>query len=344
MKKILTLLLALSLITSLVACGGDKCKDHVDADDDYLCDLCGENFDDGDEDPEAPVETKHSVTFTVKLDDGTPLSGVAFKLMRGESEIASLTSDASGKASVALENLAYSIEYDYDTLPEYCTPDIFGVKIEDGKDAVELVITDNKPDGSLAKPFVVVDDETAITLGAGEKVYYTYRGYSVKYLSVDSADVSVIIGGESYDNTMDAPLMIEPELGVSTLLCLVNNGEAELSFTLSLISPLGSSENPYELTENGATVENLNSETVVFYKWVATASGTLTLTSDSARNNISLTKVMENDVISVEQTNGDLSITMEVKEGDVITIGVSALAGGQGDPVNVDISFTITIS
>ena len=53
MKKFLIILLALTLVMSLASC--KKCKEHIDADDDYRCDICGENFDDGDENPEPPI-------------------------------------------------------------------------------------------------------------------------------------------------------------------------------------------------------------------------------------------------------------------------------------------------
>lgn len=46
LKKIFTLLIALVVSFSLVACNGKKCK-HVDADDNNLCDKCGKEYSDG---------------------------------------------------------------------------------------------------------------------------------------------------------------------------------------------------------------------------------------------------------------------------------------------------------
>lgn len=47
LKKIFTLLIALVVTVSLVACGGKKCKNHHDKNDDLVCDNCGKHCDDG---------------------------------------------------------------------------------------------------------------------------------------------------------------------------------------------------------------------------------------------------------------------------------------------------------
>lgn len=342
MKKLLIILLALTLVMSLASC--KKCKEHRDADDDYLCDSCGENFDDGDENPEPPVDQGHKVTFTVKLDNGTAVSGVKFTIHRGETVFATLVSGADGTVEATLDNQAYSIEFDYESLPSGCIPDTFAVKVEEGKDNIELLIIDNTPDGSAAKPFPIVENETPVTIGAGETVYFRYRGSSVRYLTVDSEAITVNFAGESYSLTAgNLPLVITPDIGTETGISLSNGSDAEVSFTLSMTAPLGSNENPITLEGNGATV-TVNCESIVFYSWIATSSGTLTLTSDSARNNISITKIVENDVPVTEQTGGESSVSFEVNEGDVITIGVSALEGEKNEPFDVEISFTLTVS
>lgn len=342
MKKILIILLALTLVTSLASC--KKCKEHIDADDDYLCDNCGENFDDGDENPEPPIPEGHTVTFTVRLDNGTAVSGVKFTLHRGETVFATLVSGADGTVSATLDNQAYSVEFDYDSLPSGCIPDTFAVKVEEGKDDIDLLIIDNTPNGSAERPFLIVENETAVTIGAGEKVYFHYRGSSVRYLTVDSEAITVSLAGESYSlSAGNLPLVITPDIGTETTFSLSNGSDAEVSFTLSMSAPLGSNENPIIIEGNGATA-TVNCESTVFYSWVATSSGTLTLTSENARNNISITKIVENDVPVTEQTGGNSSVSFAVSEGDVITIGVSALEGGKNDPFDVEISFTLTIS
>ena len=346
-KNILLVAITIMLVLSLVGCGNgkdDKCQAHIDKDDDYLCDLCGEHFDDGDETPEQPAVITNDVTFIVKLDDGTVLSGVKFAIVRGETRI-DLESDANGKATATLERFAYSIEYDADTLPEYCMADTFGIKVEEGTSEVNLVVIDNTPNGTAAKPFPVLESEIAVNIGAGQELIYVYRGSSMKILSLDNADVVVVYGDEERNASVDNPIYIVPtDIGKATYFTLKNPTNEEISCTLGFAAPLGSSENPIEVDESGATV-TVNSETFVYYSFTATKDGVITLNCDNERNNITLTRILENDVPEVAQTNGLSSVSIEVVEGDVITIGVSALEANnnhQNQDYDIEISFTIS--
>lgn len=343
-KNFLALLLVLALAVMLASCQ-NECT-HVDADDDYNCDNCGEHFDDGDE----PVDnggndtSMISVTFNVTLDDGTPVSGVKFTLTRSSTSF-DYVSGADGSVVAELEAGIYYVTYDYDSLPEGCLPDTDGIKVEEGKSVFSLVLINNIPDGSRAKPFPISESETEVTLGAGQAFYYNYRGSSVKYLNVEVSGVVVMFGDESYSHDAgNLPLTITPDIGESSTFYLKNTTESELTFTLYLESPLGSYENPIELNENTMSAV-VNSDTVIYYNWIATADGMLTLTSDDARNNIHVRRIIENDVPIDLQTNGELSVSMEVVAGDIITIGVSATEANpdKGEEYDVEISFTLYI-
>ena len=341
-------LVAIVVVVLVVLLGGNGNKTpdctHVDKDDDYLCDLCGEHFDDGDEEPEQPVVTTNDVTFIVKLDDGTVLSGAKFAIVRGESRI-DLESDADGKACATLDRFAYSIEYDTDTLPEYCMPDTFGFKVEEGTHEVTLIVTDNTPNGTLAKPFPILESEIAVNIGAGQELIYIYRGNSMKILSLDNADIIVKCLDEERTATAENPIYVVPtDIGQATMITLKNPTNEDISCTLHFDAKPGSSENPIEVGESGATA-TVNSETFIYYSFTATKDGVITLNCDNERNNITLTRILENDVPEVKQTFGLSSLSMEVKEGDVITIGVSALEANdnhQNKDYNVEISFTIS--
>ena len=340
-------LVALVVVLLIVLLGGNKAPEctHVDKDDDYLCDLCGEHFDDGDETAEQPAVVTKDVTFLVVLDDGTALSGVKFALVRGETRI-DLVTDANGEATAALEELAYSIEYDSDTLPEYCMADTFGLKVSADKNEITLFVIDNKPNGTMAKPFPVLESEVAVTIAAGQEYVYVYRGSSMKILSLDNTDLVVAYGDEERNATSDSPIYIVPtDVGKATYFTLKNPTDSEISCTLHFDAPLGSNENPIEVDEGGAT-DTVNSEKTVYYSYTATKDGVITLNCDNERNSITLTRILENDVPEVVQTNGLSSVSMEVKEGDVITIGVSALEANsnhENKDYDVEISFTISV-
>lgn len=337
------------VLVVLLGGNGNKTPDctHVDKDDDYLCDLCGEHFDDGDEAPEQPVVTTNDVTFIVKLDDETVLSGAKFAIVRGESRI-DLESDANGKASATLERLAYSIEYDTDTLPQYCMPDTFGFKVEEGTHEVTLIVVDNTPNGTAAKPFPMLESEIPVTIGANQELIYVYRGSSMKILSLDNADVIVSYGDEERNASTDNPIYVIPsDIGKATYITLKNPTNEEISCTLHFDAPLGSNENPIAIDESGATV-TVNNEKTVYYSYTVANDGVITLNCDNERNSITLTRIiMKNGepIPQTVQTNGLSSISMEVKEGDVITIGVSALEANdnhQNKDYNIEISFTIS--
>ena len=340
-------LVAIVVVLLVVLLGGNKAPEctHADKDDDYLCDLCGEHFDDGDEIPDQPAVTTKDVTFLLKLDDGTVLSGVKFAIVRGETRI-DLVSDANGKATATLEKYAYSIEYDSDTLPEYCMADTFGIKVDESTSEITLAVIDNTPNGTMAKPFPVLESEISVTIGAGQELIYVYRGSSMKILSLDNADVIVAFGDEERNATVENPIYVAPtDIGKATYFTLKNPTNAEISCTLSFDAPLGSSENPIEVDESGATVR-ANSESIKYYSYTVTKDGVITLTCENERNNITLTRILENDVPEVVQTNGLSSISMEVVAGDVITIAVSALEATdthENQDYEIELSFIISV-
>ena len=337
-KKFFVILLALTVVLSFVACKDDKedkkeCEGHVDVNDDYLCDKCGVNFDDGDEAPAVVVPKEYDITFVVKLDNGEPLSGIKFTLTRGAKSFA-LESDSNGIASQKLEAGPYAIEYDYETLPEYCVPDTFGFKLEEDTSTVELVIVNNTPDGTATKPFPVRENETEITLNAGEEIYFVYRGATTKKLTIAEEGITVSYNGTTY-NAENGVVSLDfyPEIGKETLYSVKNNTDSLITTTMSLIAPLGSNENPIPLTES-SSVASVSEEETVYYKWTADMDGVLVVTSNCENNNISLSKVIENDVLIISQTTGSKAAYLVIKTGEEVTIGVSAI--NTTDPIDVD--------
>ncbi len=338
-KYLLIMFLILALTLTLFACV-EECE-HVDLDDNNLCDKCEAHFSDGDE--PLPEATKYSVVLTVLLDNGEPLSGVEVYLTRGE-VTTSFVTNSEGKAEGKLEAGLYSVGYNYETLPEYCTTDLYGVKVEESENAFTVTVTDNSPDGSAEKPFFVSENETEITLAAGQEIYYLIRVSSIRHINVYNSAAVIGYKGESYEATDGvASLVINPDGTdvTSTVFSVKNNSSETITATLEVNAPLGSYENPIDLEENGATV-TVNCDTFVYYCWTATADGMLTLTSDSERNNIFIRRVLENDVPVDRYTGGELSVSMEVAAGDIITIGVSATEAAN-EAYDVEISFSLAI-
>ena len=339
-KKILFLFLALAVVASLASCKekdgqNNECV-HVDANDDYLCDNCGDNFDDGDETPDVVAPTAYQITFEVKLDSGEALAGVRFTLTRG-SRTYELTSDANGLAKQSLEAGPYAIEYNYDSLPEYCTPDVFGFKVEESANTVTLLIVNNTPDGTNEKPFPIHDNVTEVNIDPGQSIYYVYRGATVKDLTINHEGISVSYNGQVY-TAVDGVVSLQfvPEIGKQIVFSVNNITDNSISTNMNIIALPGSNENPIELSESSAVV-SVNEESIVYYKWIADKNGVLVLSSTSEFNNISLIKTLENDVLVISQTDGDAAAYLVINEGDEIVIGVSAINSAE----NVDIDFSI---
>ena len=317
------------VLVILLAGGKEKCDGHVDADDDYLCDKCGDNYDDGDE--AKPVSTV-TVVFKVQLDNGDVLSGAELTLTRGDKTY-NAVSATDGTVRFNLDPGAYSIEYNYDTLPEYCIPSTFGVKVTEETSLVTLTITDNKPDGSVAKPFPIMDAETEIEIAAGAEVYYSYRGSSIKYLSINVDGVEINYNGTTYNASEgNVTVLIQPDLGSVTVFSVKNTTSSSISTIMNLVAPLGSNENPEVMTSNDATAF-IGAEEVYYYQWVADKAGVLVLNCNVEKSNLSLTKILENDISVTTQTEGSTAAYISVSAGESIIIGVSMLEAAFKMPV-----------
>ena len=104
--------------------------EHVDANDDKLCDKCSAAFDDGEE----------QITITVVDTDGNKASGVTFTLKCEGLDDLTLTTGADGTVKAEIYPDTYSVSYDYETLPENCTPDTFGVTVKADTTAISLIL------------------------------------------------------------------------------------------------------------------------------------------------------------------------------------------------------------
>ena len=309
--------------------GGSKCDGHIDADDDYLCDKCGEHFDDGDE-AVIPETDKINVTFTVKLDDGSALSGVKFVLTRGGKTV-ELVSGVDGTVVGSFEEGSYYIDFDHDTLPEYCWSDLPGIKIENGTSSIELTIINNKPDGTAGKPYPISDEAMDITLAPGEELYYSCRGTGIRYVTVNSSDLIINYNGETY-TAVDGVITVgvsSVDVETPTIFSVKNLSDATVTAVLDTYAPLGSSENPIELVGNSAVAE-VPSEKTVHYLYKVEKDGVLVLNSPTLGNSISITRnvnvVIDGETIIVPiltGTDNSSSAYICVSEGEDVKIGVS---------------------
>ena len=335
-KRFSALLIVLILALALASCNGgndSKCDGHVDADDNYLCDKCGEHYDDGDENQDVNQgNTGVNVTFVVRFANGAPLSGVNFTLTRGD-KVYSLTSGADGKVTGNIDPATYSVDVDSETLPEYCWADTYGLKVEEGVDILEIIIVDNTPNGSLENPFWLTETETEISVAPGEEIFFNYRGSTLKNITIESDNLVINFNGESFAavNGVVSAQILPEDIGEITIFSIKNVSQGTVNALMKAYAPLGSEENPYELNGGSATA-TVPYEQAVHYVYTADKDGVIVIIGKTSGGSIlatrNVTKYIEGFdepiIIPIVSSTGDgSSIYTYVKAGEEIKISVS---------------------
>ncbi|MBR5143964.1 MAG: hypothetical protein IKW53_02830 [Clostridia bacterium] len=307
---------------------GTPCE-HVDADDDYLCDRCGEHFDDGDE--AADIVDKVDVSFIVKFEDGSVLSGAKFVLTRND-QTYEFVSGADGSVKGTVKIGKYYLDFDHETIPEYCLCNTPGLDIKEDTTTMELVIVDNRPDGSAKKPFPFVDGTMEITVAPGEDIYYSCHGTGLRYVSINSEALVINYNGNTYSADENGVVTIgisASNVETPTIFSVKNISDSEITTEMHLYSPIGSSDNPRE-TESGSVTAIVPNEKTEYYLYVAEKDGVLVVTSSTVGNSISLeryivvvTEYGTEEIIPIQAGSLNGSAYIYVKQGEEIKIGIS---------------------
>ncbi len=333
-KRLIALVFCVAILFALASC--DKCKAHVDKDDDYKCDNCGEDYDDGDEAPSTPCAT---VKFTLKLDTGETLPGVGFTLTRSDEKVYELTTGADGTVTIMIEVGAYYL--DCSNLPENCILETPGVKIKEDTTSAELVATNNTPDGSQKKPFFISENENQVVLAPGQEIFYICHASSVRYIKVYNEQITITYDGETYEAQDGCvEVLLKTVSGGHAQFSLKNNSDAEIFTTFYVEAPLGSRDNPIEISGNSLGVD-LSTDSVIYYSWTADKDGVLVVARPVQGVDISLTKSLEGNVPVQSDTLEDGVASMEVSAGDIIRIEISVNSEKVGDSAQAQISLII---
>lgn len=321
---------------------GTPCE-HVDADDDYLCDRCGEHFDDGDE--AADIVDKVDVSFIVKFEDGSVLSGAKFVLTRND-QTYEFVSGADGSVKGTVKIGKYYLDFDHETIPEYCLCNTPGLDIKEDTTIVELVIVDNRPDGSAKKPFPVTTTTVDLEIGAGQEFYYSCHGANTKYLTIISKDIIVKYNGETYHSPVDGKIKVtisSSSVDTPVIFSVKNVSDTTVKTTMEIVSPPGSDDNPIKITQNNLTAIIPNEKTV-YYVYTAEENGVLVVDGRTVGISISITRyitrVIDNNgeeqeiIIPVlTSANDDSSSYTYIRKGEQVKIGVSF-----GAPKNITVA------
>ena len=370
------------VVLLVVLLSGGKCDSHVDANADLKCDNCGQAMEanqNGDNTEGGNTEGGNTeggnteggnegnqgennedkgveVSFVVKLDNGTSVSGVKFTLARGTKEF-QLVSGDDGTVKYTLDAGTYIVDYDIETLPEYCWGETDKVVINKETSTITICLVDNRPDGSMNKPFYTAEDPMEITLAPGQEVFFNYRGSNETYIRVYHKDAVICYSGEetgAVDGIAEY-LLVPDSVGRITVFSVKNASDSEITTTVEVIAPEGTMDNPHEMTGNRIET-TIPAESEVYYRWTADKNGVLVVFTSTLDSNVSVTKVLESLVPISSSTNGSNYTYISVKAGDSITICVSALVSGEenardnsnnegsDEPLMIDIAVELVVA
>lgn len=292
---------------------------------------------------DAPA-VKVDVTLTIKDQDGNPVPEAVVTILPadGASESATLTADGEGTVTVSLPTGEYTVRFD--VLPQYVLGIDTPLTVTEGMGPVSLEVTDNTPNGSEERPFVITEDNATVKIPAGVTYNFTLFGGNNRTLTVENPHAEINYKGTIYapdENGKIAVRMSTESQRDPSFFALTNKGTEEVEMTVIILSDPGAMDNPIVIENLGeAITANIPQDGMLYYKWTATAAGTLTVTSADTINNISLNNLATSKV--TDFTNGGASVSLEVNEDDIITIVVSVIGGDKQAEFNT-VTFTLSM-
>ena len=188
---------------------------------------------------------------------------------------------------------------------------------------------------------IYLQEETnTLTVGAGETVYYaSYNGGTIATLM--GGGLTVSHNGQEYQLAGVVSFDFVANMRQPGVIKVVNNTAADMTFTLTFTYPVGSTNNPQVITENGDyTAENVAD---YYYSFTAPEDGTVTVTM-SGDNWLYAINNMTTGIHGDQHWNDDdpavPSETVEVLEGDEIVIMVAHYDGHATETGTVTWNFT----
>ena len=317
-------------VVLILLLGGKKCE-HVDKDDDFLCDECGAEFDDGLEIITADV------TFILKDEAGEAMAGIKFTARNKKtSEKYNLTTGADGKATVTLPVGNYSVEYDYDTIPSGFQPNLPELRVEESTSNVDVTVVNNNRDGSAERPFVISEDVTAVTIEAGQEIFYECRVGMTRKMKIDNESIVITYNGETYTSEF-VIVNTDGDVDFVAVFSIKNTSDAMVETEIETIYDPGTKENPFEFDENPKTISLNSAEAGRYYAYTATEDGVLVIASDNNKVEVQAYKINSNDVPSYSDANDDENQCLAVTAGETIYI---ILSNSTEDPQSANITLT----
>ncbi len=336
LRILLISILAVGLLTATACKGGDTTEPTTE-------EMTATSTEAATESPTTASREKVSVTLTVKDQDGNVMPETVLTVLPvgEEGESATLTADSEGTVTVSLTEGDYTIRFDI--LPEYVLGMDTALSVKAGMEPVTLEVRNNRPDGSVDRPFVVSEDTATAMIPAGETYHFTMFGANNRTLTLTDPDAEVFYNNSTYKPDEEGKIAVRMSTESPrdpSIFAVTNTGSEDREITVTILSDPGAMDNPIVVESlDTPFTANVPQDGMLYYRWTASAAGTLTVASADTINNISLNNLTTSQV--TDFSGGAESISMTVSEGDTISIVVSVIGGDKQAETN---SVTFTLS
>lgn len=329
-------LLSLGIVFAVSACGDSEddnndggetpvCTEHVDIDNDNKCDECGEDC--------TPADVEITFPVTVKDQDGIAVPDIEVVFYDSEDEVKRITVLRGASVEITLKTGDYIVMFD--SVAEGYLALADNISITKSTTSLDLVVENNIPNGTDARPYVISTDTATVELAASSAYSYRIPFASGRTLVISNSAVTVEYNGNTYEpkgGKIEIVLQ-ETDPRFPSLFKIINKSDTTNSVDITLVSPVGTSTNPIAITTLDEIINvTIQNDETVYYKWTSANDGLIVVYSDSKvtvnEKEIPITRVEINnlDTIGTQQANsesGSCYTLLKVSRGESVSIGIS---------------------
>ncbi len=281
------------------------------------------------------------VTLVVRNDSGRECPNTTMIIQSKETdETYNVKADDKGVATVILTEGEYTIIFD--EVPAFHLAPNAALTVKSGMAAVQLELTNNEPNGTELRPYILNDVNDTKHYAANEMFWFKIRVGEGRSVKIRNANAELVYQGTTYTPDENGEIVFHMQADdpkTQIMFTVTNKSDGEQDIELILEGDPGTYDNPFivESVDQLCTATIIGTEDV-YFRFEAAKAGTLVLRSEDPNNNIYMTN--HRNSVQTGKSEGEASITLEVKAGDIVTIVVNVLE----EEINGDeISFTLSI-
>ncbi len=248
--------------------------------------------------------------------------------------------DDKGLAEIILTEGEYTIIFDQ--VPEYHLAPNVDLTVTYGMSTVTLELTNNEPNGTEERPFVLGDKNDTKHYAANEMFWFKIRVGEGRSVKIRNANAELVYEGTTYTPDENGEIIFHMQSDnpkAQIMFTVTNKSNEEQDIELILEGDPGTHDNPIIVP---ALNETMTAIVVggdsVYFRYAATQTGTLVLNCEDPNNFITL--LNHSNSVKTEATNGTATVSLAVTAGDIVTIEVSVVTPVDGGD---EISFTLSM-